>query len=299
MRATRGPQRMRLRLSKEGDARFVGHLDMMRLLERALRRARLPVAYSKGFNPHPRISLASALPLGVSSRAEYADVILDRPVRPGVFAERLNSVLPAGVRVLGCEEAPAGGPSLAAIMETSRYEAYGVVEHAGEGVPPSSSSVRLALNRAIQEILGEDYIPIHRERSDRSLNLRSLILDLELKWVGDVRQVEQWEPGGREGAARGEVGLEGVPGAGGETAGGGVWEAAFGMLLVTNQRNSARPDEVMAVLAGKLRDGLQETGGGGAVLLKEDALRFRRTACYFRTPSGLREILPLEEEDDG
>lgn len=299
MSMARGPQRMRLRLSKEGDARFVGHLDMMRLLERALRRARLPVAYSKGFNPHPRISLASALPLGVSSRAEYADVILDRPVRPGVFAERFNSVLPAGVRVLGCEEAPAGGPSLAAIMEASRYEAYGVVAYAGRDAPPSTSSVRLTLNRAIQEILGTDYIPIQRERSGRSLNLRSLILDLELKWVREVRKVEPRGRGGREDAAQGEVDLEGRPGAKDEAEGDGVWEAAFGMLLVTNQRNSARPDEVMAVLAGRLRGGLQETGSEAAVFLKEDGLRFRRTACYFRTASGLCEILPLEEEDDG
>ena len=69
-------QRMRMTFTKEGTARYISHLDLARAVERALNRAGLPIAYTQGFNRRPRLSLAAALPLGYTSQAEIADVVL-------------------------------------------------------------------------------------------------------------------------------------------------------------------------------------------------------------------------------
>lgn len=104
--------KIRLRVSKEGLARFLSHLDLQRTLERALRRAGLPVAYSQGFHPHPKIAFASALATGHASAGEYVDVELAEPVAPDEFARRLAAQLPQGLRVVAARAVPAGGASL-------------------------------------------------------------------------------------------------------------------------------------------------------------------------------------------
>lgn len=92
--------RLLIRFSKDETVRFLSHLDMQRLLHRALRRAKLPCAYSQGFNPHLLLSFACALPVGTSSRAEYAEVTLEKDVPPASAVQALNEALPGGVRVL-------------------------------------------------------------------------------------------------------------------------------------------------------------------------------------------------------
>lgn len=124
---------IRFLLAKEAAARFIGHLDLMRVLERALRRARLPVAYSAGFNPHPKLTLASALALGATSEAEVAQVQLTAPVPTGEFCERLNRELPQGLTVLQAAEVTGGGRSLAEAVEWAAYRLR--VAWAGAGDP--------------------------------------------------------------------------------------------------------------------------------------------------------------------
>lgn len=91
---------MRLRLAKQGDARFIGHLDLMRAIERAVRRAGLPVALTEGFHPHYRISYGPALPLGATSTAEYADVGLKGDCPGTEFVLRLNDQLAGGLSAI-------------------------------------------------------------------------------------------------------------------------------------------------------------------------------------------------------
>jgi len=93
------PIRLRLTFSKQGDLRYVGHLDLQRLIERALRRSNLPMRYSQGFNPKVRLNLASALPLGQESKAEVMDFWLEELVEPEAAMRRLNEALPEGVRI--------------------------------------------------------------------------------------------------------------------------------------------------------------------------------------------------------
>ena len=84
-------RRYRLRFSKRGNLRFIGHRDLLRAVERVLRRARLPVAMSQGFHPKPRVSYLSALPLGFSSDDEAMELILDEELSPDDLLARLNA----------------------------------------------------------------------------------------------------------------------------------------------------------------------------------------------------------------
>lgn len=92
-------QNIRIRFSKQGDVRFTSHHDLMRLFERALRRAELPVAMSEGYNPRPRISFPMALSVGVSGRNEVADVGLRQWMKPEQFRSRLQAEFPEGIQI--------------------------------------------------------------------------------------------------------------------------------------------------------------------------------------------------------
>jgi radical SAM-linked protein len=121
-------QRMRVRYAKRGRMRFASHRDFQRALERALRRAEVPMAYSAGFSPHPRISYAGAAPTGAASEAEYVEIGLARRCRPDDVRMALDAALPTGLDVL--EVIEAGPGPLAERLEASlwRVEVPGVAE---------------------------------------------------------------------------------------------------------------------------------------------------------------------------
>ena len=115
--------RYRLRLSKTGPAKFLGHLDFMRQVTRALLRAGWPVLYSKGFHPKPRVSFGPALRVGVESRAEYLEVELDekRCTEEDALVESLRSTLPEGVELLEYERCRSGRPPLSRQARAVKY----------------------------------------------------------------------------------------------------------------------------------------------------------------------------------
>ena len=100
-------QRLRVRYAKRGRLRFTSHRDFSRAFERAVFRARLPMAYSSGFNPHPRISYAGAAPTGSASEAEYLELALAEVVEPAAVLAALDEAMPAGLDVVEVVEAPA------------------------------------------------------------------------------------------------------------------------------------------------------------------------------------------------
>ena len=110
-------QKLRLRHVKRGTARFASHRDFGRALERALRRAGIPMAYSSGFSPHPRVSYAGAAPTGAASEAEYVELGLSERCDPEKVREALNRVLPPGFDVVTIVEA--GGRPLHELLEAS------------------------------------------------------------------------------------------------------------------------------------------------------------------------------------
>jgi len=115
--APRGPapppavQHLLIRYAKRGKMRFASHLDVARAFERGVRRAGLPVAYSAGFTPHPKISYAGGAPTGVASEAEYLSLALTSRNEAGVVRERLNAALPDGIDVIAVTEDAGGLPA--------------------------------------------------------------------------------------------------------------------------------------------------------------------------------------------
>jgi radical SAM-linked protein len=101
-------QRVLLRFSKEGETRFLSHHDLMRLFERAVRRAELPLRMTQGFNPHPKLSILLALPLGAEADEEPVEIQLERPIPARDVLERLNAQLPPGIRIVEAEEVATG-----------------------------------------------------------------------------------------------------------------------------------------------------------------------------------------------
>jgi radical SAM-linked protein len=101
-------QRLRLRYAKRGRLRFSSHRDFQRSLERALRRAGVPMAYSAGFNPHPKVSYANAAPTGAASEAEYLEIALAERCDPGLLRQALDDALPDGLDLVDAVEAGPG-----------------------------------------------------------------------------------------------------------------------------------------------------------------------------------------------
>jgi radical SAM-linked protein len=113
-------QRLRIRYAKRGRLRFTSHRDFSRAFERAVFRARLPMAYSSGFNPHPRISYAGAAPTGSASEAEYLELALAEVVDPAAVHAALDEALPDGLDVVEVVEAPPVG--LTDLLEASHWQ---------------------------------------------------------------------------------------------------------------------------------------------------------------------------------
>ncbi|MEV8516774.1 TIGR03936 family radical SAM-associated protein [Dactylosporangium sp. NPDC051484] len=125
-------QRIRLRYAKRGPLRFTSHRDFARAFERALLRANVPIAYSQGFTPHPKVSYASAAPTGVASEAEYLEIGLRAVVDPAQLRVALDAALSPGLDVIEAVESPLnGGGSLADLIDASswRIELPGIAAH--------------------------------------------------------------------------------------------------------------------------------------------------------------------------
>jgi radical SAM-linked protein len=114
-------QKLRLRYAKRGPLRFASHRDLARALERALRRAQVPMAYSAGFTPHPKISYVGAAPTGAASEAEYLEIGLAQRCDPEAVRTALDDSLPPGIDVLECVEATEGGGSLADRIDATHW----------------------------------------------------------------------------------------------------------------------------------------------------------------------------------
>ncbi|MFT4084438.1 MAG: TIGR03936 family radical SAM-associated protein [Nocardioides sp.] len=115
-------QRLRIRYAKRGRLRFTSHRDFSRAFERAVARAGVPVAYSSGFNPHPRISYAGAAPTGAASEAEYVELALREPVDPGSTREALSAAMPSGLDLVEVVDAANTMPgALAELLQASSW----------------------------------------------------------------------------------------------------------------------------------------------------------------------------------
>jgi radical SAM family uncharacterized protein/radical SAM-linked protein len=162
--------KIRLRVRKEGRARYVGHLEFMTLIQRAARRAALPVRFSAGFHPAPRISFADALPTGVESDAEIIDLELFQLLAVREIVEGLNRQLPEGVKVLEGAALHWKSPSPSVSIGKSVYR-----------VPlPACAPVDLAAR--LELFLASDQVVVERQRGEKRsvVDLRPDVVDAEL-----------------------------------------------------------------------------------------------------------------------
>ncbi|MFN8381471.1 MAG: TIGR03936 family radical SAM-associated protein [Anaerolineales bacterium] len=154
--------RVRITFSKQGALRYTGHLDLHRLWERALRRADLPISYSQGFHPQPKISLAAALPLGFASRAEVVDVRLNDEIPVEDISARLKYSLPADIQIVRIESVDERAPALQTQVLSAAYEV-----HLTEPIDGAE------LTRKVEALMMSE--SVMRERRGKTYDLRPLI----------------------------------------------------------------------------------------------------------------------------
>lgn len=165
--------RYRINYTKNGPARYISHLDLVRTMERALRRSGLPVAFSEGFNPHPKFSFALPLPVGVAGLDEYMDLELTRELAPSELSRLLNENLPRGLEVRGTSAVPAQGKSLMALVERAAYRVVGT---------PREPMTRQVVELAVQDFLNREALVVNRrskkDGDSRLVDIRAGILSL-------------------------------------------------------------------------------------------------------------------------
>lgn len=159
---------IRIQFTKGSEVRFLSHLDLTRAIERAARRARLPLALSEGFSPRPLIGYGFALPVGVASKAEYADIRLMEEWDPMNFLEHFNRFLPPGVQILAADYLPDGSPALMAEVNSALWK----VE-----IPRASKE---DLEEKWQRFRGADSFEVERQtkQGTRLVDIRPLVFGL-------------------------------------------------------------------------------------------------------------------------
>lgn len=161
-------QRIRLRYTKRGRLRFTSHRDFQRAFERALRRAEVPMAYSAGFTPHPKVSYANAAPTGTGSEAEYLEIALTEARDPDKLRELLDESLPAGLDIVDAVEART--PGLADRLTASVWELR------LDGVDPEEAG------RAVAAFEAAETVEVERQtkKGMRAFDARPAVVDLDV-----------------------------------------------------------------------------------------------------------------------
>jgi radical SAM-linked protein len=209
-------QHLVVRYAKRGKMRFASHRDVARVFERGVRRAGLPIAYSAGFTPHPRISYAGGAPTGVASEAEYLSLALTSREAAAQVRERLNETLPDGIDVIDVmddADGPAGDHTVLGALEASQWRVV------LPGVEPA------AAERAVASFLARSEAPVERltDKGVRRLDARAAVVTL------DVR-----EPADPDGGQRAAVT--------------GVQDCAILRMVVLHMAPAVRPDDVLTAL---------------------------------------------------
>ena len=164
--------RLRVRFKRGGEVKFISHLDLIRLWQRALQRARIPIAYSEGFSPHPKISLAAPLPIRVTSDAELMDIHLAKWVSPHFFTSALSRQLPPDIEIMQVYSIAPNHPSLQSQVRFAEYQ-----------VTVETEREKAKIEKAITALLSAEQLPWQHQRDTgpRHYDLRALISDLWLK----------------------------------------------------------------------------------------------------------------------
>ena len=166
---------IRLKFTKRNEVKYISHLDLMRVFQRAIRRTGIPVSYSAGFNPHQEISFGAPLSLGVTSEAEYVDIKLAKAMEVGEIRQRLNSSLPDGIRILDGVRLGESPKSAMSVVTHAKYKIRINIENIG----PEE------LKKSIEAFLAQDSIKVMKEQPKKGfelkeIDIRPMIVTMEL-----------------------------------------------------------------------------------------------------------------------
>lgn len=169
-------QRMRIRFSKFGPTRFISHLDVARTWERALNRAKIPMAYSQGFNRRPRMSFATATPLGTTSDCEFVDIWTKELLDPAETGAIISEKMAPGIKILEINEVPIVGKKLQVITIDSTFE-----------ITITEEVDRDELKQKVADLLAADEIIRERvvKKKVKKFDLRPMVYDLQLDLSDD------------------------------------------------------------------------------------------------------------------
>jgi radical SAM-linked protein len=212
-------QRLAIRYAKRGRMRFASHRDVARAIERGVRKAGLPVAYSAGFSPHPRISYSGGAPTGSASEAEYLELAVTSQCEPGDVGRRLNAALPDGIDVV--EVVEVAGKSGEAQLEASEWEVI------LPGTPPTAAV------SAVRKFLGSSRVEVERltSKGTRTLDARAAVLSLDIVTGPNVADSA---PGDKDTTRRAQA--EPAPG------------CAILRMIVRQLTPVVRPDDILVAL---------------------------------------------------
>ncbi len=192
---TQRVQRLRIKFGKQGEMALLSHLDLMRLFDRAIRRANLPIAYSEGFHPSARIMLANALPLGATSSGEIMDVELHQTCDPQDFLRQLQAQLPAEIPLYEVSEVPVQSPANTQLLVATQYRLTLGWDDAAEK-PAWETWINTILQGTQWWWEGQT-----KSGKTKRLNLREKLYDLQLLAAAtdqaEIRYRGVWSPDGQ------------------------------------------------------------------------------------------------------
>lgn len=175
-------QRLRVKYGRTGELQYIAHLDMLRLWQRMLRRAEIGVALSEGHPPRPRLSIAAALPLGVTSECELLDVYLKRRLSPFYFLKKVSQQAPPTLQLFAANDLPLDWPSLQSQVRSAEYR-----------VGVETTETIAAAQAAAEALLAKATLPWEHQRDKevRKYDLRQLIEALRVE-TGPPGELTVW-----------------------------------------------------------------------------------------------------------
>lgn len=164
--------KLRLGFSKQGNIKFVGHLDLLRLFQRVIKSAHIPIAYSQGFNPHSLLYFAQALSVGITSTGEYMDIQLDQDMEPEKVKKVLNGILPEGLEITTVHILVEGSKTCMAVIDAANYKINILKSLDDQNVMTS-----------LKEFYNQKEILVTRisKKKSKTINIKEFIYDLSFE----------------------------------------------------------------------------------------------------------------------
>jgi radical SAM-linked protein len=173
--------KIRVKFTKQGNSKFVGHLDTVRFFQRAIRQAGIPIAYSEGFNPHARVYFAMPLSVGVSSIGEYMDIMIKEDMDAEGVKEKLNKVLPKDIQIIKAFVVEGKQDSLMSLVERAKYR-----------ISIQKDTLPKEYTQIFSEKLQKEALEVQKKTKKglKQVDIKHLIFEIEIQDRADVYEIQ-------------------------------------------------------------------------------------------------------------